>query len=531
MQEFSRMTPENLTPFSSIVAAPRRSVPVVDESPSTGDYRLNAVMERVREGVIIATEAGDVIYWNPSARAMHGYATASDGIAPLSDFPETFDLIDPASGKVLPLEEWPMRRILAGKGVHNLELRVHRKDQGWERYFSYSGDLVETKEGERLLLLFVYDLTKRKQAEQPLQESEAQLRILADSIPILAWWANADGYLTWYNRRWYEYTGKTPEQMEGWGWQSVHDPKMLPQVVERWKASIESGKPFEMDFPLLGADGQYRWFLTRVIPFRDPAGKIVRWFGTNTDVTEHKESQVGLERLVSERTAKLQEIVNELQAFSYSVSHDLRSPLRAMQGYADILLEESAGKLPPEHLHYLERIRSSATRLDRLTQELLNYSRLTGGEVKVERVSLDQLVRDIIEHYPNLRAASANIHIQGPLLGVMGNEPFLTQAISNLLANAIKFVEPGTQPNIVVKTEALNQCVRFSVEDNGIGIDLEHRARIFQIFGRVHAESEYEGTGIGLAIVKRSIERLNGSVGFESTPRKGSKFWFDLKAA
>ena len=133
-----------------------------------------------------------------------------------------------------------------------------------------------------------------KQKEETLKESEEQFRTLADSIPNLAWWANADGYIIWYNRRWYEYTGTTPKQMEGWGWQSVHDQQRLPKVLERWKASIATGEPFDMEFPLRGADGVLRPFLTRVVPLKDSAGLVLRWFGTNTDISEQKQAEEAL---------------------------------------------------------------------------------------------------------------------------------------------------------------------------------------------------------------------------------------------
>ena len=135
------------------------------------------------------------------------------------------------------------------------------------------------------------EIAERNRAEEDLRESEAQFRTFADAIPTLCWMANGDGWITWYNKRWYEYTGTTPEQMEGWGWQSVHDPDALPEVMERWQGSIATGRPFEMTFPLKGADGVFRPFLTRIIPVRDKDGNIVRWFGTNYDISEQKRSR------------------------------------------------------------------------------------------------------------------------------------------------------------------------------------------------------------------------------------------------
>jgi len=140
---------------------------------------------------------------------------------------------------------------------------------------------------------------------QPVPEDEQQFRTLADSMAQLAWMAHPDGYIFWYNRRWYEYTGTTPEQMQGWGWQSVHDPAELPRVLEGWRAAISNGSPFEMEFPLLGADGTFRSFLTRVMPVRDGAGKILRWFGTNTDVDELRRAQNALRE--SERRLRISE--------------------------------------------------------------------------------------------------------------------------------------------------------------------------------------------------------------------------------
>ena len=140
------------------------------------------------------------------------------------------------------------------------------------------------------------DITDHKQADAALRESEERLRTMADAIPQLAWTASSDGYISWYNQRWYDYTGTTPADMEGWGWQSVHDPKMLPEVLEQWRTSLATGRPFDMVFPLRGADGRFREFLTRVMPMRDSDGRIIQWFGTNTDITERQQAEEALRR-------------------------------------------------------------------------------------------------------------------------------------------------------------------------------------------------------------------------------------------
>ena len=173
------------------------------------------------------------------------------------------------------------------------ECRIRRTD-GEIRWIWFSGRYSTDVSGHSRVAGVVQDITDRKLAEEALREGEEQFRTLADAIPQLCWTANADGWIFWYNRRWYEYTGTTPEQMEGWGWQSVHDPAVLPDVMVRWQASIATGKPFDMVFPLLGADGVFRPFLTRIMPVCDQSGKVARWFGTNTDISEQRRTEEAL---------------------------------------------------------------------------------------------------------------------------------------------------------------------------------------------------------------------------------------------
>jgi PAS domain S-box-containing protein len=238
-----------------------------------------------------------------------------------------------------------------------------------------------------------------------------------------------------------------------------------------------------------------------------------------------------LETLVAERTAKLRDTIGELEAFSYSVSHDMRSPLRAMNGYSDALLEEYGAKLDDTGRDYLQRIKRAASRMDLLIQDVLAYSRVAQGDVPLKPVDLNTVIHDVIQHYPSLQSDRAHITIQPNLPLVIGHEAYLTQAVSNILTNGVKFVPPGTFPFITITAQTEDGHVRVFFKDNGIGIAAEHRSRIFQIFGRVYSEKQYEGTGIGLAIAKKAAERMGGSIGVESELGRGSCFYLILKAA
>jgi signal transduction histidine kinase len=247
----------------------------------------------------------------------------------------------------------------------------------------------------------------------------------------------------------------------------------------------------------------------------------------------HKQIQMharDLEKIVAERTARLHDTIGELEAFSYSVSHDMRAPLRAMSRYAEVLLEDAGGKLEGCERQYLERIVSNSKRLDALIQDALTYSRVCQAELELKPVELSPLINGIIEQYPALHPDKADIDCKTPLLPVLGHDASLTQALANLLVNAVKFVEPGTRPHVVIWTELEHSEVRICVRDNGIGIAPEDQQRIFGMFARIHSEKLYEGTGIGLAIVRKAAERMGGASGVESEPGRGSTFWIQLKS-
>ena len=238
-----------------------------------------------------------------------------------------------------------------------------------------------------------------------------------------------------------------------------------------------------------------------------------------------------LEKRVEERTRELHKRNEELEAFTYSISHDLRSPLRSMQNFAGILLEEAGGGLSGKHLDYLKRIETACLRMDRLTTDLLRYSQLSRADVTPASVDtaglLEQSIDELVIEAGLPRGA---FMLERPLPRVLGNAAVLSQVFHNLLGNAVKFTRPDEPPRVRCRAESVEGRVRLVFEDNGIGIEARYLDKIFRPFEKLHPPSRYAGTGIGLAIVQRGVERMGGRVGVESTLGRGSTFWIELPA-
>jgi signal transduction histidine kinase len=237
-----------------------------------------------------------------------------------------------------------------------------------------------------------------------------------------------------------------------------------------------------------------------------------------------------LEQKVQERTQRLEQMVAELEAFSYSVSHDLRAPLRAMRGYSQVLMDDYAGGFDEAGKDFVKRIMLASERLDRLVQDILRYSRCAREKIECGRVDLEHLIMDVVGEYPAFHAPNAEVILAKPLLPVWGHEASLTQVISNLLGNAVKFVRPERVPKIKIWTEPAGKFVKVFFSDNGIGIEEENYGKIFRMFERL-AGSNYDGTGIGLAIVAKAVERMGGKISVESVVGRGSTFCVELPAA
>jgi PAS domain S-box-containing protein len=415
-------------------------------------------------------------------------------------------------------------------GDFDIENRIIGLTNGVVRWVHATGQALFNQEGRAIRFTgTVEDVTERKRAEEDLRASEERFRNLAEAMPQLVWIARADGFVYWYNRRWYEFTGTTPAQMEGWGWQSVIDPVYLPQVVERWKHSLATCEPFEMTFPIRDAYGQFGVFLSRAIPIKDEQGRVVQWFGTSTDVTELEHTKAALARARDELARSNQ----ELEQFAYAASHDLQEPLRMISSYLQLLDQRYREKLDQSAHDFIGFAVDGATRMSQLIKDLLQYSRIGTQGKEPEPVALAEVLEKAKGNL-QLAIAEASAEVQvGPLPTVRGDPVQLVQLFQNLIGNAIKFRAPGHSVRVCVGAELTGEKGqwRINITDSGIGIAPEHREKIFQVFKRLHTRQEYPGTGIGLAICKKIVERHGGHIWVDSQLGHGSTFHFTLPAA
>jgi PAS domain S-box-containing protein len=496
------------------------------------------------------------------------------------------------------------------------------------------------------------DIVARGLAEEAFREGEERFRNLANNISQLAWMADEKGSIFWYNQRWFDYSGTTLEEMAGWGWQKIHHPDHVQRVVDKISQCFQNGEIWEDTFPLRDRDGNYRWFLSQAVPIRDSEGKVMRWFGTNTDISVRMEAERHLaqmesryrglleaapdaivvvnpagkivlfnvqaekqfgyirdelvgqevtniipegfaERLIADGnrsasealtqqigagielsgrrkdgtefpieimlsplestdgvlvTAAIRDITerrrseehlvktvwelkrsnDELQQFAYVSSHDLQEPLRMVSSYTQLLAKRYKGRLDSDADEFIAFAVDGCNRMQGLIQDLLAYSRAGTSERELRKVPSESALRKALTNLRIMIKQSGAVVTHDALPTVRADETQLTQVFQNLVGNAIKY-RRAEDPRVHVSAarNGGNEWT-FSVGDNGLGIDPQYFERIFILFQRLHGRDEFEGTGIGLAICKKIVERQGGRIWVESQPEKGSTFYFAL---
>jgi PAS domain S-box-containing protein len=366
---------------------------------------------------------------------------------------------------------------------------------------------------------------------------------LGEAIPGLVWFCDPQGICNYASPRCREYTGADFLHPQGNGGLNFAHPEDDSRFRPGWTEAFKAGRPHDAELRLRRHDGVYRWHRAYSVPERDEQKSVKRWVVVCVDIDEAKRAQQesvnmreqlkqaneGLERTVAARTRQLQEVIEQLEAFAYSIAHDMRAPLRTIHQYAEMVARDFAPKIPQQAHQYLHKIMGAAEKLDAFIREVLVYTRVSQGDMNIRPTDLDSLMEGLLLMSPELGPPKVDLNLRSPLGNVVGDETALLQVFSNLLSNAVKFMPADKKPKIEIWTEPKGENIRIFIKDNGIGMPREDCERIFKMFERLQPESKYEGSGIGLTIVRRAVERMGGTIHVESTVGQGSTFWFDLK--
>ena len=472
--------------------------------------------------VFTLDEAGLIL--EASAEAKAAFALPADGGAGLSFvdtiFPET----------VRQEQRTHLAKALAGQ-IDALAVHSEVEVVGLAKT-SFPAELILLRaDGATRLVAHLRDLGARRREQRLARQQEARFMTMANGVPQLSWMTDADGSIYWYNQRWYDYTGLTFEQMGGWGWRRVHHPDHIDRVERRFRLSLETGEPWEDTFPLLGRDGEYRWFLSRAMRVLDqpdpahPEGRTLGWIGTNTDITEMREAEHRLEMARDEAEA-----ANRAKStFMANMSHELRTPLSAIIGYAEMLAEDiSDGTQPTDLASDIDKIEGNARHLLGLINDVLDLSKVESGKMDayVESFDLGAMVEDVGSTVTALMDKKGNRFElrRSASLGTMRSDVTrLRQVLLNLLSNAAKFTEQGLVTLTVTRD---GDWVSFAVGDSGIGMNEEQLSKLFQRFQQadVSTTRQFGGTGLGLALTRAFATLLGGTVTVTSEVGRGSIF-------
>jgi PAS domain S-box-containing protein len=359
-------------------------------------------------------------------------------------------------------------------------------------------------------------LTEREAAFREVEKERERFHFMAESMPQKIFTADAQGNVDYFNRQWNEYTGLSLEHIQNWGWMEFVHPDDLEETTRLWRHSVDTGEACHLEHRLRRADGRYRWHLCRAQAMRDANGDISMWIGSTTEIHEQKEKEEALRRAN-----------DDLQQFAYSASHDLQEPIRNVAVYSEIVARRYRDVLDADGQQFLGFLREGGRRLAALINDLLAYTR--AGMMEVQEAPVDAsavLLHALADLAEAIRESAAQVTCD-PLPEIFMGEAHLRQVFQNLIGNALKYRdEKPVRIHISAGTRGAIWC--FSVQDNGIGIDPKYKEKIFGVFKRLHHDRKYSGTGIGLAICQRVVERYGGRIWVESEPGKGATFFFTV---
>ena len=415
---------------------------------------------------------------------------------------------------------------------------------------SGSNRVVDVEFGEKVYSFFIApiakadyvnlygrDITDRKRLEEILEKEQQELKLIIDSSPIIVFYKDKEGRFIRVNKTFAEALKMPEEEFVGKTVFDLYSAKIAQGMANDDQEVLKSGRPKLNIIEQYESASGIRWVQTDKIPICDKNGIPFGLIGFAQDITARQRAEdalrqlnAELERRVAERTEQLTAVNAELEAFSYSVSHDLRAPLRAISGFTQIIARRHRANLNEEGQHYVDNIIQGSERMGQLIDDLLTYSRIGRSEIHVRPVPLGDVLTPIaLDLSVSLKEIGAELNIADDLPTVYGDPTLLTQIFHNLLSNALKYHRPNVSLRVTMDAKSEGNQVVIRIADNGIGIPNEYHQKIFNVFQRLHSEDKYPGTGIGLSIVKKSVTMLGGDVWVESVVGEGSVFYVRLR--
>ena len=480
----------------------------------------------------LVNASSDVVYrmnadWTVM-RNLEGRGFLSDTGEPIVNWIEKY---------IHPDEREKVEKLIAlsikNKGIFELEHKVLNAEgaQGWTLsraipIFDDQGNIIEWFGASS-------DITSQKELQQIIKESEEKFRQLADLVPQIIWTGEPNGFIDYYNKRWYEYTAFDENEYGDTSWVPMIHPDDAPIVTEVWYDRVKKGIPYQMEFRLKnGNTGEYRWFLSKALPIKDRDGIITKWFGTCTDIQEQRSVTDRLESLVNERTKELQRSNEDLQQFAHVASHDLKEPVRKIKTFTARLEDHLEGRLDGTATRFMDRIHVATDRMFNMIDGVLAYSKINADLQQSTLVNLNEVISNIeTDLEVSLQKSGGKIEYDD-LPSLEGAQVLLYQLFYNLINNSIKFAKVGVPPQISLFSEiAIEEGKKVAIitlKDNGIGFEPHQEERIFETFTRLNSKDSYEGTGLGLSLCKKIVERHGGKITAIGSIADGATFIITL---
>ncbi|HSF45674.1 MAG TPA: PAS domain S-box protein [Chitinophagaceae bacterium] len=494
--------------------------------------QLELTLKNVPAGIMLMNKNGEIVFANEKAAWFMNVADARDlmdekDISGLHEIGKKYFRVYDLNGREMDKSSSPAARALSTGATNEEVFKIEFTNGEKPRWIVYSCNPLLDEQGMAIMVLTtITDITIQKTAEQQIRQSEEQLRFLAESIPQLVWMAGETGECEYKTRRWFEYSGLSQEDDDILG--KIIHPDDKSRIDSLWTESLVSTKPFRDEARLRNRNGEYRWHALSGEPIVNADGKVFKWIGVFTDIDEQKTSAEKLESLVTLRTKELQRSNEDLQQFAHVASHDLKEPLRKIKIFGSRLKDEFDSSLPEKAKIYLEKIEGAVNRMGTMVDGVLQYSSLNASAQVPERVDLNGVL-DSIKSDLEISIQQSGAIIDHDDLPVIEGAPVLIyQLFYNLVNNSLKFHRKAVQPVIIIRSELLgpedNPVIKLTFEDNGIGFEMEYAESIFNSFSRLHPKDRYEGTGLGLALCKKIVERHHGTIEAWGEIDKGAKF-------